>query len=224
MLDYQEFLKSPNHVVGCSPEVLQLLALLFPTYSITQELVYQNFLCIHDVSSQKEMFSIHSYYHNFVIISSKLFDVELTYEDLKELVLLYRRLNFKSRHKTIQSDEELTIDELCSFLYKPEVQQDSDLFELFSAVGTRMFATEFFKACESSPTQVVIKAISTFLSKVSGSPTSLFYKKQKARLYNRLAQGILPATSFYNRIYDYNKSEAELQNMFIAYHDKMFGA
>ena len=94
-----------NSVISIEPQNLDFLLLLFPSFSYTDYgIKSRKFISVYDVSSKIERLNISSSYDDYIIISTRIFDFEVTNMDLLEMVLQFRQEHFRSRKRSLPID------------------------------------------------------------------------------------------------------------------------
>ena len=81
-----------NSVISLKEEHIDLLLLMFPTFSYCKfGTKYKNFISVHDVKSKMERMSLGAEYENYIVISTRIFDFEVKEMNLIEYSLQFRR-------------------------------------------------------------------------------------------------------------------------------------
>jgi len=217
-----QFLQEPNHVIHFdTPENYNLLPLLFPTLTIDTELSHtDSFIVQHDIVSQNAMFNLKHYCRKFVVVSNRLFDFQVTNEDVKLMVIEWRRLNLHSRLRTLQISENAHHDLvglLKSELHLEVQMEDDEIMLLFDSVGTGAFKSVFLDRCKKHNPKPTIKAVVTFLSKCKTEQQSIFYKRAFLRLNKKLVANLIHASREYTLVRSYSE-----EMDFIHFHDTLF--
>lgn len=192
-------------VISVDPLYKNIIFALYPSFTEVKEIQQpDNFIIQRDIKSQDELHKV-SQFKDCIIISNVLFTERWTEKELCEKALEFRRVNFKSRKKTLSEIESLRGEEFCDallqFIMTGDIPlQDVDIKPVLNAVGSAGFVELYLKAIEEYPERKLQAAILTFLTKLRlGSSDSLFYKKKTQQLGQVLERNINQAILEYTR-------------------------
>lgn len=178
-------------VVSVKKEYVTLVEALYPQYNKV-DVVGQpsHFIVEFEVTSQEQLYKLESY-EPCIVISSVIFDEKWTEEEFKQKALEFRRVNFKSRKKTLHELDGLQGDEfveaLLSFLYTGSTPlEETDVLPVLTSIGSASFVTLYLEAIQQYPESKLQAAILTFLQKVQVDMESLFYKKKALQIGSKL--------------------------------------
>lgn len=190
-------------VINIKEAYKPILFILFPSYTEVKEIQQpDSFIITRDVKTQMELYKLSSY-KDCLILSNVLFEEQWDENKLMELALNFRRVNFKSRKKTLKELENLRDSEFCDALIQftltgelPLVEED--ILPLLDSIGSMSFIETYLKTIKVVPERKVQAAILTFITKVRTNITdSLFYKKKALQFKNNLDKNLIQATREY---------------------------
>lgn len=174
-------------VISIAPEREILLGFLRPTYTITDSpAVTKNFIVHRNVKTKAEREGLEVYYQNGMFISSQIFD-EL-WDDariIKEVVTCSHKF-FKNRKTKLVPSKENFNQDCINFLFgidSPE--EDAEIQKLWDSFGSTAFIKNWIDYTDKVPWQQAVAAMTTFIAKIKGDSTSVYYKK-KAMLFEDL--------------------------------------
>ena len=152
-----------------------------------------------------ELRKVRENYQNAIIISTKLYDELWDDEVLREKALEFRRVNFKTRKRTLadipSEDPQFFIDNLISFMFTGEYNfiEDEGIMELFQSYGSLQFSDLFMKKVQEYPLSKVVASMFTFLSKVNNDSTTVFYKRKYQALGTKIEANFINAFDYLKR-------------------------
>lgn len=180
--------------------------MLYPSYEfVTTTNVNSKFILEYDICDQATKNKFDFRYNDAIIISNRLFD-ELWNEDkLKEKVIEFARVRFKSRRRTIKTiDTEGSdfVEELKAFAFlQSDVEEvESPIINLFNLYGSSAFYPAYMQVLEKEPFPKVRAALITFIQKVIIGESSLFYRKKNKVLGSKIKSNFLKAYSSYREM------------------------
>lgn len=192
-------------VINIKEAYKPILFVLFPSYTEVKEIQKpDSFIITRDVKTQMELHKL-SQYKDCLVLSNVLFDEQWDEKKLIEMALEFRRVNFKSRKKTLHELEELRDSEFCdaliTFTLTGELPlAEGDILPLLETVGSMMFVEKYFETIQQVPEKKVQAAILTFLTKVKTNMTdSLFYKKKALQFKANIEKNLITATRDYQQ-------------------------
>lgn len=191
-------------VINVKPTYLPLLYILYPQYNLVKEIQQpDNFIIVKDITSREDLYKV-SKYSDCLIVSKTLFEAQWDEKELCKQALEFRRVNFKSRKKSLPEIETLRdtdfVEALTTFIMTGALPlQEEDIMSVLMSIGSASFAQEYLNSIQKYPEAKLRAAILTFLSKVlAGVSESLFYKRKVAQLQARLKANISTSLSHYN--------------------------
>lgn len=198
-------------IINIDPVYERLLPFLYPSYSIETALQkFNKFILKKDITNPVDMRILRDNYEDCVVISTKLYDEFWDEEKIREKALEFRRVNFKTRKRTLadlSSDDQVSfIDNILSFMFTGEYDfvEDEGIMELFNSYGSLKFSDLFMQKCEIYPPSKVIASMMTFLSKVNDSATTAFYMKKNSVLGSKIKENFTEALEYLKTYPDIN--------------------
>ena len=120
-------------------------------------------------------------------------------EKIKQECLEFSRIRFKNRKKTLNTTRETFIKDCIDFIFGiPNIEEDSEINELFESFGSGMFPSKFFKISERIPHQQVFASMITFISKIRKDTNSAFYRKKAMLFEDKINKNIYDALDNYD--------------------------
>lgn len=191
-------------VISIKPVYIPLLYILYPQYNPVKEIQQpDSFILIRDVTSREDFYKI-SKYPDCLVISKTLFGEQWDEKELCKQALEFRRVNFKSRKKSLPEIESLRDDDfteaLTNFIMTGILPlQEEDIMPVLTSIGSSSFAQVYLTSIQNYPEAKLRAAIMTFLSKIAvGTSESLFYKRKTIQLGSRLKSNLTKSISAYN--------------------------
>lgn len=182
-------------LINISPEFENILGFLYPDYQILSSgFASKKFITHYDVTSLVEKDSLNLRYSDAIIISTKIFDEVWDLTKIKEEVLLYQHKVFRSRKKSISTDDP---NEMLMSCFFEEIEEDSKIIELFDTIGSRQFIQKFLEFSKTTPAPVLESAVLTFLNKVMMDTSSVYYKKKFMTLGPKIKANFVTAYDSY---------------------------
>lgn len=222
--EINSMITNPAHVIHLDePEYYDIIILMFPQLTIDTELIHQDrFIVKHDVSSQTAMYNYKSYCRNFIIISNRLFDFNVSKNDILKLAIEWKRVNLGSRIRTLSFDDNAhssLFDAVKGFMHSGQEEEQHNILELFDSVGTGAFSKVFLDQCKTTPPNVLIKSVTTFIKKATiTTSSSVYYKRAHVRLSKKIETNLIPATRELCLTHSYSN-----EMDFINFHNHLFG-
>lgn len=199
-------------LINIEPQYERILSFLYPSYSLEENFgKYEKFILKKDIGTPNDLRKVRENYQNAIIISTKLYDELWDDEVLRDKALEFRRVNFKSRKRTLSDipsdDPQFFIDNLISFMFTGEYDfiEDEGIMELFQAFGSLQFSDLFMKKVQQYPLTKVVASMFTFLSKVNENSTTVFYKRKYQALGTKLNHNFLEAFDYLKRHNNYDE-------------------
>lgn len=193
-------------LINIEPQYERILTFLYPSYAIEEQFgKYEKFIIKRDIGSPNELRKVRENYQNAIIISTKLYDELWDDEVLREKALEFRRVNFKTRKRTLadisSEDPQFFIDNLISFMFTGEYNfiEDEGIMELFQSYGSLQFSDLFMKKVQEYPLSKVVASMFTFLSKVNNDSTTVFYKRKYQALGTKIEANFINAFDYLKR-------------------------
>lgn len=177
------------------PEYMRMLLFLYPEYSlVSTPTVRSHFITVQDITSRSMRESLDYDYSDCIFVSSKVFD-ELWDETLiRRDVLQVAQRRFGSRRRTlvtVSTEGASFIDECISFLYGLDADsEDAGVLELLESLGTHSFMERYMQACVVCGVGRVSRSVNTYISKVMGNASSLYYRRARLRLGSVLRDNV----------------------------------
>lgn len=193
-------------LINIEPQYERILTFLYPSYAIEEQFgKYEKFIIKRDIGSPNELRKVRENYQNAIIISTKLYDELWDDEVLREKALEFRRVNFKTRKRTLadipSEDPQFFIDNLISFMFTGEYNfiEDEGIMELFQSYGSLQFSDLFMKKVQEYSLSKVVASMFTFLSKVNNDSTTVFYKRKYQALGTKIEANFINAFDYLKR-------------------------
>lgn len=190
-------------VINIKPEHERILLFLYPTYSYSDSVrTVSKFITHKDVCSRVERDNLDFRYQDAVIISNRIFDEVWDEETIKNKVLEFSRVTFKSRKRTIEIDkDDYFVDNLIKFLFSQEDSstEDSSIMNLFNTFGSKLFNKEFLTLAQYIPVSVLTASMNTFITKIiQEESSSIFYKKKSILFKDKIRSNFIKAYDSYS--------------------------
>lgn len=185
-----------GQIIFIEPQYERILYFLYPNYSVEEYLRKQeNFILRKDITSPRDRLLLENY-DNYIVISTKLYDVHYDREYLKQAAIDFRRKWFKTRKRQLNEldglEPEDFIDNLVSFMFTEQlnIADDEQVMDLFNAYGSASFPALFFEKCKTIPLPKLISTMYTFISKVMADSGSVFYKRKFQAYGNKIKENL----------------------------------
>lgn len=188
-------------VINISKEYEPILNFLYPQYTwVETTSKFSNFIIHKNITRKVDREALDHQYVNCVFISTQIFDQLWDEDYIKERVLEFARITFKSKKKilkTLNSEGPEFVAECVSFLFTGQTFEDQEtkIDELFRTFGSQQFHRTFLKFCQEEGVGRTIASVETFITKVLTGSESLYYKKAAMRLGSSICQNLVGTVS-----------------------------
>lgn len=195
-------------VINCPKQFEGILSFLYPNYTILESgFGASKFITHYDVKSQIEREKFNLLYQDAVIISTQIFDVMFTEEEVIKRSVDFAHKVLHNRKSKLVPSKESFIEDCVSFIFQTQSEeQEQSINELFDSFGSKQFAKKFLQLSNSIPVQVLIASVTTFICKILTSD-SIYYKRKNMTLGPKISDNYQRALDEYNIRQSLTKSD-----------------
>lgn len=190
-------------IISIRPEYEHFLTFLYPDYTRTDSLsMVSRFIIRKDLKHKSEADLAKYHYSNCVIVSNIIYDEVWDEEKLCDLALAFARNNLKCRKRTCnvsKDNPDTFVDDLVKFMFVGiEEEEQEDILELFNSYGSGGFNTLYMEFCDRYSPGLAFSSMITFVSKVIGDASSIYYKRKKMVLEKKIKDNFEKAIDLYD--------------------------